>query len=141
MAITPISQPSAAAVILVVDDDPSARRLICTVLTEARFRVHECDNAKKALTITAIGSPEIHLALLNLDQEVAALDLARTIHQHLPQIPEIIMASAPVGLNMADHYIHIIAKPFVPGELVNVIHELIRPGSTSKRKISSETHG
>lgn len=122
-----IDQNSAAR-ILVVDDDPSLRRLICDFLSEQGYTVHEAEDA--ATMRRVMSENEVHIVVLDVMMPGEdGLSVARSLS--INGDVGIIMVSALgsetdriVGLEVgADDYL---AKPVSPRELLARIRALQR---------------
>jgi RNA polymerase sigma factor (sigma-70 family) len=109
--------------ILIVDDVPSLRELIATLLTQAGFEVQEASSAEEALELANEGPPALVLIDVVLPL-MSGYELCRTLRERYGEALPIIFVSGSrtdpldsvAGLLVgADDYI---VKPFVPEELV-----------------------
>src|SRR5687768_3120469 len=104
--------------VVVVDDDPAIRRLICRVLRQADYRVREAEDGMLALTEVAIERPALVLTDLRMPGMTGA-DLAGQLTRRPDPIPCIIMS--------ADHTdtrpqgIPFLPKPFSVAFLLAVV--------------------
>lgn len=57
---------SSATTVLVVEDDPAVRSLVCTLLREAGYRVIEADSPENALSLAVDQESNIHLVLTDV---------------------------------------------------------------------------
>lgn len=115
--------------ILVVDDDPDLREVLCEYLTTQRFETYGAANATEAYQMIAAHSLDLVILDLMLPGEdgFAICKRLRQEKQHLP----IMMLTARgeredriIGLELgADDYI---VKPFDPRELVARIRAIMR---------------
>jgi two-component system phosphate regulon response regulator PhoB len=133
------------ATVLVVDDEPAIRDMICTALEMAGFRCLSADNAQQAHALIVDGKPDI--ALLDwMMPGTSGLELARRLRRdeltaHIP----LIMLTAKSeednkiqGLDAgADDYI---TKPFSTRELIARIKVLLRrtSGSSQEEPLAAE---
>ena len=132
--------------ILIVDDVPSLRELIATLLTQAGFEVQEASSAEEALEL-ANGEPP---ALVLLDVVLPAMsgyELCRTLRERFGEALPIIFVSGTrtdpldsvAGLLVgADDYI---VKPFVPEELVARVRRALTRSAELSRTNGAATNG
>lgn len=115
--------------ILIVDDDPVARRIAGAALSEAGFEVWMADSGPQALEILDTrGLP--HVALLDMKMpEMGGLELSDRL-QELVDLPIIMMTVVTdtqtiveTIRSVAEDYI---TKPFQPEELVARVERLLR---------------
>lgn len=115
--------------VLVVEDDPAARRLYRTALTFAGFSVIEADDAITALRFLDQDSPDIvvldlmlpTLSGLAVQQEIAA-------HPHTANIPVVIVTGSDMNL---DHVAVpcVLRKPVSPEHLVATVKQCLASGA------------
>lgn len=118
----------AEGVILVVEDEPSIREVVCLYLERANFEVIEAKDGEAALDV--LDTQEIDLVVLDLMlPKVDGLEITRYLRE-LGDIPIIILtamraeADRIAGLEMgADDYV---VKPFSPQELVSRVRAVLR---------------
>jgi two-component system phosphate regulon response regulator OmpR len=114
--------------ILLVDDDPDVRAMLCEYLTVHGFEVTEADSGATMREALARGLPEVVLLDLRLPGE-DGLSLLRYLRAHhalgvvmVTGVAEVV--DRVVGLEMgADDYI---AKPFEPRELLARVKSVLR---------------
>ncbi len=114
--------------ILVVDDDPHLREVVCFALEQAGFRVEQAENGREGLARVQRAVP----ALIVLDimmPEMDGLELCREVRR-AHEVPIVFLSSRDdevdriLGLELGgDDYI---AKPFSPRELVARIKAVLR---------------
>jgi len=80
--------------ILVVDDDPIIRKLICEVLSEDGYKVSSVSNGQRAVAKIQEGNFEllfldVHMPIMN------GLEALRTIRSMFPHLPVVMMDSYP----------------------------------------------
>ena len=118
----------ATRTVLVVDDDPDARRIAATVLTAEGYGVIEADSAERALE--AIRSRHVDLVILDLALPgTPGLELLTTLRRH-HDVPVLIISGNDdvntriVGLRVgADDFV---VKPVAPGEISARVDALLR---------------
>ena len=114
--------------ILVVDDDPDARRIATTILASEGYGVIEADTAERALD--AIRSRRVDLIILDLALPgTPGLELLATVRRH-HDLPVLIISGNDdvntriVGLRVgADDFV---VKPVAPGEISARVGALLR---------------
>ena len=116
--------------VMIIEDDPSMVSLLTTLLMMEGFKVETPKNNHMEGLLNAIRDkhPQIALVDVNLSHG-SGLDLVRKI-RHEPEIKDtsIVMAS---GLNLKKECIQagadgFIMKPFMPDELIKLIHKTIQ---------------
>jgi len=114
--------------ILVVDDDPDARRIATTILESEGYGVIEAETAERALEI--IRSHRVDLVILDLALPgTPGLELLATLRRH-HDVPVLIISGNDdvntriIGLRVgADDYV---VKPVAPGEISARVVALLR---------------
>lgn len=120
------------APILVVDDDPSIRAMLCDVLTHEGYRVAEARDGMEAL---AAVEREVPAAIL-LDVLMPMLDgssLAQALRESGVDVPIVVVTAsdAPVwGRRVGAAAV--ISKPFDLDELLDVVHRVGGGSRTSE---------
>jgi len=120
-------QVDPAPVVLVVDDEPVVLRLMARALGSAGYDVHAATNGLQALAVitTLPVPPAILVTDLRMDP-VDGASLARLV-AHLRPGTRILFVS---GWD-ANHLVlnaPLLPKPFSPGQLVEAVQGLLRPG-------------
>lgn len=120
--------------ILVIEDDPDARRLLRDLLTEAGYAVREAPDGAAGLAEVARDVPALVLVDLNLPR-IGGWEVCRQLKRdgRTRLLPVLMMTAAYVspqdaryGLALgADEYIE---KPFVPEVLLHNIERLLGRG-------------
>ncbi|ACB96861.1 response regulator transcription factor [Beijerinckia indica] len=121
-----------AATILVVDDDPHIREVICFALEKAGMRVVVAEDGSQVLTIMAAQTPDLIVLDIGMP-EMDGLETCRRIRK-TSEVPILFLSARDeeidrvLGLEIGgDDYV---TKPFSPRELVarvNVILKRLRP--------------
>lgn len=123
---------SAAATILVVDDDPAMRTILNFTLKAFGYFVLTAGDGEDALRITR-DHPEIRLIMLDVVMSgLSGRKLADQLKISLPQ-SSILFCSGHPATAMARHDIdlqfeHFLQKPCRPPELKSKVEEILRPG-------------
>ena len=120
--------------ILVVDDDPHLREVVCFALEQAGFRVEQASNGRAGLELVHRSVP----ALIVLDimmPEMDGLEMCREVRR-AHEVPIVFLSSRDdevdriLGLELGgDDYL---TKPFSPRELVARIKAVLRRARLSK---------
>jgi signal transduction histidine kinase/CheY-like chemotaxis protein len=125
-----------AGTILVVDDEPSVRRLIVDVLQLSGYRLLEASSGTEALRIAREAGVEIDILLTDLVMpDMNGTELARTFRKDRPSTSVIVMSgytdSALFSQEMLDEKTAFLQKPISPRKLVSklasVFNEAVRP--------------
>ena len=106
--------------ILVVDDDPNIREVICFALQKASYRHEVAIDGKEAMDKAALHSPALIILDIGLP-EMDGLDVCREIRKR-SEVPILFLSARDdeidriIGLELgADDYV---TKPFCPRELI-----------------------
>jgi DNA-binding response OmpR family regulator len=126
---------------MVIEDDPSMVSLLTTLLIMEGFTVETPKNNHMDGLLSAIRDNHPHIALVDVNLSLGSgLDLVRKIRRE-PELKDtpILMAS---GLNLKKECIQagadgFIMKPFMPDDLIKLIHKTIRH-STKLERIEKE---
>jgi two-component system OmpR family response regulator len=120
--------------ILVVDDDPHLREVVCFALEQAGFRVEQATNGRAGLELVRRSVP----ALIVLDimmPEMDGLEMCREVRR-AHEVPIVFLSSRDdevdriLGLELGgDDYL---TKPFSPRELVARIKAVLRRARPAK---------
>lgn len=132
--------------ILIVDDEPAIRQMVCLALTQAGYRCLEASDAAEAQQKIVADMPD--LILLDwMMPGVSGMEYARRLrHDKLTSRIPIVMLTARVeeedkvrGLDSgADDYV---TKPFSPRELLARIKALLRRTTPHATELAVETDG
>lgn len=115
--------------VLVVDDEPRLRKMICTSLRNSGFVVEEARNAEEALAVTK--EQIVSLVLLDIDMPgIGGLDLCRQLRAAGQTMGIVMLSARDVEKEMiqaleagADDYV---IKPFRLGELTARCRAVLR---------------
>jgi two-component system CheB/CheR fusion protein len=117
--------------ILVVEDDPDVRDLLCQLLQDEGHQVSLAPTGQEALDSVADGSfpPDLVVADYNLPGGVTGLQVAAKLRESLPAVPVIIMTgdiSTETRQDVTRHGLVLLTKPVKPSELIRTVDELLR---------------
>ena len=116
--------------VMLIEDDPNMVSLLTTLLDLEGFLVHAPSDHQMAGLLSAIIDEHPQMALVDVNLRTGSgLDLVREI-RHAPEIKDIrILMSS--GLNLKQECMQagadgFIMKPFMPDELIMLIHRTIQ---------------
>ncbi len=124
----------AAAIVLIVDDEPSVRAVAARSLLQAGFRVREAADGAEALAIIERDGPP-HVVLTDLLMPgIGGSELARRVRATWPRVPVLLMSgysAAELGRrgSIASPG-ELIRKPFTPDGLVVAVNAAILAAAT-----------
>ena len=114
--------------ILVVDDDPHIREVVCFALDKAGMSTRAANDGAEALALTDEESPDLIVLDINMP-EMDGLELCRQLRRS-SEVPILFLSSRDdeidrvLGLELgADDYV---TKPFSPRELVARINAILK---------------
>lgn len=117
--------------ILVVDDDPTIRKLINRVLTREGYRVQEAEDGPQALNLIAKSRPALILTDLMMPR-MRGDTLILRVMQDLDTIPCILMSALHSDTPLTT--VPFLAKPFAIPDLTHLVAEsLQRPVGMAER--------
>ncbi|SNY56071.1 two-component system, response regulator FlrC [Arsukibacterium tuosuense] len=117
-----------ATPILIVEDDAGLREALCDTLSLANYQVFSADSAESALLL--LKKQQVRLVVSDVQMgEVSGLTLLKTLRQHYPQLPVLMMtayanvqdAVEAIRLGAVDY----LAKPFAPQVLLNTVSRYV----------------
>ena len=120
--------------LLIVDDEPDARMLLCTILEKCGAEVKSCENASQALSVLKDYQPDILVSDIGMP-EIDGYELIRKLRatekgtgKRLPAVALTAFARTEDRLKAlsAGYNMHI-PKPVEPAELIIVISNLVQP--------------
>jgi CheY-like chemotaxis protein len=120
--------------ILIVEDDPSIRRVTALILQQRGFVVTEAATGREGLALWQRHGAEIHLVLadLVLPDGLLGLDLVEEVRRTRPRLPCILMsgfdtdAEQQLDLPRDCAYLH---KPFDTHTLIREVHKALAPAT------------
>jgi PAS domain S-box-containing protein len=124
-----VGAPSAAALILVVDDDPMVRKVARRALEQAGYQVVDAVDGRTAVAALAARPDAIAAVLLDLTMPGMAGDEAfRRLRAIRPSLPVVLSSGydeADVVARVGSGHAGFLAKPWAASELVEVIRATV----------------
>jgi two-component system cell cycle sensor histidine kinase/response regulator CckA len=118
-------------IILVVDDTPAIRKMICQILARHGYTVLEAADGREALEVSEAHNHGIHLLLTDIIMpRMNGGELAEHLRRINPRLPMIFMSgytSDGFGPRPA-RATSFLAKPFTPHELTRTVREVLDSG-------------
>jgi DNA-binding response OmpR family regulator len=114
--------------VLIVEDEPLIRMLVCDLLEEAGFDYTEAASGEAAVRLLDQGRcrPDLLVTDFNLGPGLDGKKLAREVQRRLPALPTAFVTGNPESF--ADYPFQpwetLLGKPFAGAELVAVVHAL-----------------
>lgn len=117
-------------VILLAEDDPSARELFSTILTNHGYEVLAATNGEEALRLFAQHEEQIDMLVFDLVMpKLNGKQAVEAIRQVKPGIRALFVSGyAPENIpqdELRDLHIEILSKPFTPGELLRAVRAIL----------------
>jgi two-component system, cell cycle sensor histidine kinase and response regulator CckA len=116
--------------VLVVDDQPTVRRMAHRLLSEWGFRVFEAESGAEALEVLETARAGIQLVMVDVVMPLAdGVQVTRAIHERWPGQRTLYMSAHPAevliqyGLSELDA--PFLAKPFTRDELLTKVSEAL----------------
>ena len=130
--MVPSSNPSIAACILVVDDEPGVRRLACQTLQRGGYATIEAADGAEALRILECATPPIGLVLSDIRMpQVDGVQLERTCRERWPTLPVVLMSGEVTRdwvVRLVREGAHqVIRKPFHADTLLQAVRTILEP--------------
>ena len=125
--------------ILVIDDNPDIRFLICNILKEQNFKVRSAANYNQAVLEINNRLPDLAIIDIKLDKlDKDGIDLLKLINKKNKLIP-VIMISGHATVQIAVEAIRLgayefIEKPFSKEKIVNYVNRGLESSSLKKEK-------
>ncbi len=125
--------------ILVIDDNPDIRFLICNILKEQNFKVRSAANYDQAVLEINNRLPDLAIIDIKLDKpDKDGIDLLKLVNKKNKLIP-IIMISGHATVQIAVEAIQLgayefIEKPFSKEKIVNYVNRGLESASLKKEK-------
>jgi len=115
--------------LLVVDDQPGVRFLICEIFREEGYSVAEAGNFEEAIETAKKFMPDVALVDMRLgnNRGYDGGDIVKELKQCIPELISIIITAdgEPDKINkaMMNGAVYCLEKPFTVGEIVGVVNE------------------
>ncbi|HNR04789.1 MAG TPA: response regulator [Bacillota bacterium] len=115
--------------LLVVDDQPGVRFLICEIFREEGYSVAEAGNFEEAIETAKKFMPDVALVDMRLgnNRGYDGGDIVKELKQYIPELISIIITAdgEPDKINkaMMNGAVYCLEKPFTVGEIVGVVNE------------------
>jgi two-component system, cell cycle sensor histidine kinase and response regulator CckA len=116
--------------ILVVDDQPTVRRMAHRLLSEWGFRVFEAESGSEALEVLETARAGIQLVIVDVVMPLAdGVQVTRAIHDRWPGQRTLYMSAHPaevlVQYGLSELDAPFLAKPFTRDELLTKVSEAL----------------
>lgn len=127
--------------ILVVDDEPEVRNVLCRILSQSGYHCACCATGPAAIELLAQPGPPVRVLLTDiLMPEMDGRALARTVHTRYPDILIVTMTGYDANQDTADNgqelgILAALQKPLSARELLTTLHRILHPapsGSAGK---------
>jgi CheY-like chemotaxis protein len=119
--------------VLVVEDEPGLRALICRVLRAAGYRVTDASRPSVAITLAENEAFDVLITDIVLP-EFNGRELVTRLRAHTPQLKVLYLSGYPGGALTAQQLAHdglpFMAKPFTPEVLLTKVREALDVPST-----------
>ena len=124
--------------ILVIDDEPFSRELICNCLANAGFATVEADNGVEGVKSF---DDSIDVVLLDLVMpKMGGSECLSRIQKHHPHVPSIVVSAKQSAKDAAEMFrcgvFHYLTKPFSADELIRSIQDAISFSKKPKPKLN-----
>ena len=125
--------------ILVVDDQPTVRRMAHRLLSEWGFRVFEAESGEEAMEVLDTARAGVQLVIVDVVMPLMdGVQVTRRIQEQWPDQRVLYMSAHPAEVlaqyGLAELDVPFLAKPFTRDELLNKVAEALeRPSLTSTR--------
>jgi two-component system, cell cycle sensor histidine kinase and response regulator CckA len=126
----PLFTSRVSATILVVEDEPSLRKLACKILKESGYKVLEAEDGTKALEVAGKFDSEIHLLLTDVVMRgMNGRELADNLSPKRPGMKVLYMSGYTDGAvathGVLESGIVILRKPFSRAQLLQHVGEVL----------------
>ena len=114
----------------VVDDEPTVRRMLMRLLSEAAYEVVEATDGEGALGIALRNEAGFDLVITDIKMPgMDGRELGRHLNAVLPGLPVLYISgytSAPAGLGDVGGSAAFVRKPFDPDDLLRKVEAMLR---------------
>lgn len=116
--------------LLVVDDEPVVRILVCRILRQAGYTCLEADSALAALALIQTDDQRLDGMVVDIRlPDMSGLDLVRLVRSPRPGTPALFIsgyAQPAVEDPQQQRLLHaFLAKPFTAEQLITAVHQLL----------------
>ena len=139
--MSPLLDVRTAPSILVVDDQPTVRRMAHRLLNEWGFRVFEAESGEEAMEVLETARSGVQLVIVDVVMPLTdGVQVTRRIQDHWPDQRILYMSAHPAEVlaqyGLAELDVPFLAKPFTRDELLNKVSEALeKPVATTPRKL------
>lgn len=122
--------------ILVVDDEPEVRNVLCRILAQNSYHCTCCATATAALELLAKPGPPVRVLLTDiLMPEMDGRALARAVHKRYPDIPIVTMTGYDANQDEVDNeqetgILIALQKPLGVKDLLTALHRVLHPAAS-----------
>jgi two-component system, cell cycle sensor histidine kinase and response regulator CckA len=140
MAVSYLPDVRHAPSILVVDDQPTVRRMAHRLLSEWGFRVFEAESGEEAIEVLETARAGVQLVIVDVVMPLAdGIQVTRRIQERWPGQRTLYMSAHPAEVlaqyGLSDLDVPFLAKPFTRDELLTKVSEaLARPASSTSQR-------
>jgi DNA-binding response OmpR family regulator len=117
------------ASVLVVDDEPSMRRIIRRTLEAEKFQVEEAPDGESALRLIQARTEAFDLVLTDLSMPlIDGRRISETLTRYRPSVAVLCMSAVPDAepyIESSDTPVRVLRKPFTPEDLYHAVRDAI----------------
>ena len=114
---------------LVVDDEPSMRRIIRRTLEAEKFHVEEAPDGESALRLIQARAEPFDLVLTDLSMpRIDGRQVSETLRRYRPSVAILCMSADPDAvpyIESSDTPVRVLLKPFTPEDLYHAVRDAI----------------
>lgn len=114
---------------LVVDDEPSMRRIVRRTLEAEDFQVEEAPDGESALRLIQARTKAFDLVLTDLSMPlIDGRQISETLARYRPNVAILCMSAVPDAvpyIESSDTPVRVILKPFTPDDLYHAVRDAI----------------
>lgn len=138
--MSPLLDVRTAPSILVVDDQPTVRRMAHRLLSEWGFRVFEAESGEEAVEVLETARAGVQLVIVDVVMPLSdGVQVTRRIQDRWPGQRILYMSAHPAEVlahyGLAELDVPFLAKPFTRDELLNKVSEALeKPAATTPRQ-------
>jgi len=137
--MSPLLNVRTAPSILVVDDQPTVRRMAHRLLSEWGFRVFEAESGEEAMEVLETAKAGVQLVIVDVVMPLTdGVQVTRRIQDRWPGQRILYMSAHPAEVlaqyGLAELDVPFLAKPFTRDELLNKVSEALeKPAASTPR--------